>query len=124
MARFVRRLFAWVERHPRVKMLLYNQGNQSQRGTHLAAVRGEPPGRPIRPRPAALAPHAAERVVPAVDGRAHDAVAPLMGVDHQIDDPRTLPSGQPVGVDEEAQPLQRPATERLRRVALVAQRRP
>ena len=28
-AAFVRRFFDWVERHPRVKMLLYNQGNQS-----------------------------------------------------------------------------------------------
>jgi hypothetical protein len=28
-AAFVRRFFDWVEDHPRVKMLLYNQGNQS-----------------------------------------------------------------------------------------------
>ena len=57
-------------------------------------------------------PHAAERLVPAVDRRAHDAVAPLVRVDRRVDDPRAVAAGEAVRVDEDAQPLERPAAQR------------
>ena len=56
----------------------------------------------------------------AADGRAHDAVALLMGVDRRVDDPRPVTTGEAIRVDEDAEAVQRPAAQPLRRVALFA----
>ncbi len=66
---------------------------------------GQPPLQPVRPALPVLAPVADVARDTALGARLHDRVAPVVGLEGRVDEATPVGVGQPVGVDEDPQPV-------------------